>query len=121
MTLLHEREYCEQVLRRAAFEYGMNIVEAEIDEDHVHLYVEIPPQKSVGKAVGILKSVSARLMFKRFPYFKKKIWCGKMWGASYFVRTAGDGVTATMIKRYIAKHAERGLEPAQGELFPKGK
>jgi putative transposase len=119
MTLLHEREFCEQVLRRAATEYGMNIQSIEVDDDHVHLYIEIPPQRSVGKAVGILKSVSARLMFKRFGYFRRKLWAGEFWGDSYFVRTVGEGVTASMVRRYIAAHADKGLEPAQGELFPK--
>lgn len=121
MTLPHEREYCEQLLRRTAQEYGMKIQELEVDEDHVHLYIEIPPQRSVGEAVRILKSVSARMMFKRFSYFKKKIWSGKLWGASYFARTVGEGVTAGMVRRYIKVHAEKGMEPAQGDLFPKEK
>ncbi len=108
-----------QVLRRTAVEYGMNIQSIEVDEDHVHIYIEIPPQRSVGEAIRILKSVSARMMFKRFDYFKRKLWSGKFWGASYFVRTVGEGVTAAMVKRYIEEHAEKGLEPAQGELFPK--
>lgn len=121
MTLSHEREYCEQVLRRAATEYGMNIQAIEVDEDHVHIYIEIPPQRSVGSAVRVLKSVSARLMFKRFSYFKRKLWAGNLWGASYFVRTVGEGVTAAMVRRYIEVHAEKGLEPAQGELFPRSR
>lgn len=118
LTLPHEREYCERVLRRTAAEYGMNIRSLEVDEDHVHLYIEIPPQRSVGRGVEILKSVSARLMFKRFGYFRRKLWAGEFWGDSYFVRTVGEGVTAAMVRRYIADHAEKGLEPAQGELFP---
>ena len=121
MTLPHEREYCEQVLRRAAAEYGMSILAVEVDEDHVHLYIEIPPQRSVGRGVGILKSVSARLMFKRFGYFRRKLWAGELWGDSYFARTVGEGVTAAIVRRYIDEHAEKGLEPAQGELFPIGK
>ncbi len=100
-------------------EYGMNIQAIEVDEYHVHVYIEIPPQRSVGSAVGILKSVSARMMFKRFSYLKRKLWAGEFWGDSYFVRTVGDGVTAAMVKKYISDHAEKGLAPAQGELFPK--
>ena len=115
----HEREFCEQVLRRAATEYGMHIEAIEVDVDHVHVYISIPPQRSVGSAVRILKSISARFMFKRFRYLKRKLWGGNLWGASYFVRTVGEGVTAAMVRRYIADHAEKGLEPAQGELFPR--
>ena len=117
----HEREFCEQVLRRTATEHGMHIESLEIDIDHVHIYISIPPQRSVGSAVRVLKSVSARLMFKRFGYLKRMLWAGKLWGASYFVRTAGEGVTAAMVRRYIRDHAEKGLEPAQGELFASNK
>jgi putative transposase len=114
----HEREFCEQVLRRAAAEYGMHIETIEVDVDHVHIYIFIPPQRSVGSAVRILKSISARLMFKRFQYLKRMLWGGNLWGASYFVRTVGEGVTAAMVRRYIQDHADKGLEPAQGDLFP---
>lgn len=121
MTLLHEREYCEKILIKAAAEYGMNILSCEVDQDHVHLQIEIPPQRSVGKGIGILKSVSARLMFKRFDYLRRKLWAGEFWGDSYFVRTIGEGVNAAMVRRYIDKHAEKGLEPTQLSLFRKKK
>lgn len=121
LTLPHEREFCERVLRRAAAEYGMHIESVEVDVDHVHLYIAIPPQRSVGGATRILKGVSARIVFKRFSYLKRKLWGGELWGAGYFVRTVGEGVTAAMVRRYIDQHAEKGLESAQGELFPKEK
>ncbi len=121
LTLANEREYCEKVLIKAAAEYGMHVMVLEVDEDHVHIQIEIPPQRSVGKAIGILKSVSARLCFKRFPYLKKKLWAGELWGASYFARTVGEGVNAEMVKRYISRHGEKGLEPAQMSFFRKGK
>ena len=59
-----EREECTKLLRRAASEYGMELYDVEVDVDHVHLYIQVPPQRSVGRAVGILKSTSARMMFR---------------------------------------------------------
>ena len=82
LTLPHEREFCEQIIRRAADEYGMQIEAIEVDEDHVHVYINIPPQRSVGRAVGILKSVSARAVFRRFQYMKRKLWAGELWGVA---------------------------------------
>jgi putative transposase len=100
----------------------MNIEVQEVDVDHVHLCIEIPPQMSVGRAAGILKSVSAREMLAQFPGLREIFWSQKMWGASYFVRTVGEGVTAEMVKRYIETHEERAeLEPTQAELFPRAK
>ena len=90
----------------------------EVDEDHVHLYVEIPPQLSVGTAVRLFKSLSARHMLKRFPNLRRHFWMNAMWSPSYFVRTVGEGVTAETVRRYIETHEERSeLGPAQVELF----
>ncbi|MBI2027140.1 MAG: IS200/IS605 family transposase [Deltaproteobacteria bacterium] len=116
----HEREECKKLLKRAAEEYGMKILTIEVDEDHLHLYIEVPPQMSIGNGVGILKSISARKVFQRFPYFKKKPWAGHLWESSYFVRSVGEGVTAEMVKLYIENHGDQVLWPAQGKLFPKG-
>jgi putative transposase len=112
-----EQEACEKLLRRIAEKYGMNIVSSEVDDDHVHLYVEIPPQRSVGEAVRILKSISARAMFKRFPNIKRHLWGGHLWEASYFARSVGDGVTAEMVKRYIEQPSEKAQISAQLNLF----
>ena len=115
----HERTHCEDILRRAALEYGMKIQTVEVDVDHVHVLIEIPPQRSVGEAVRILKSLSAKSMFTRFPYLKKKFWSGQLWTAGYFVRTVGEGVTSRMVRRYIEQHADQALGDTQADLFPK--
>jgi putative transposase len=98
----------------------MEVNSIEVDMDHVHIAIQIPPQRSVGRAVGILKSLSARMMFKRFPYLKRKLWAGELWSDGYFARTMGEGVTAAMVKRYIDSHEVRASGPAQAELFPEG-
>lgn len=99
----------------------MNVLTLEVDCDHVHIYLEIPPQRSVGSAVRILKSISARRMFRRFPYLRKKYWAGELWEDGYCVRSVGEGVTGEMVRRYIESHEARALWPVQAELFPKEK
>src|SRR3989344_1328773 len=121
LTESWHKVFVTNVIKRAAKEFGMLIHEIEVDSDHVHLYIEIPPQRSVGSAVRIMKSFSARLAFKKFGGLKRKLWSGELWADGYFVRTVGDEVTAAIVKRYITAHAEKGLEPAQGVLFPKEK
>ena len=109
-------------MRRVAEAYGMELKAVEVDQDHVHVYIGIPPQRAVGSAVRILKSISARRMFSRFPYLKRKLWAGELWGDGYFVRTIGEGVTAEMVDRYIKQHgAKEALRAAQAELFPQEK
>jgi putative transposase len=108
-----EREACERELRRIAAQYEMSIQTIEVDIDHVHIYIEIPPQRSVGSAVGVLKSLSAQYMFKRFPTLKRLLRRGHLWEASYCVRSVGDGVTAEMVKRYIGRRSPKVVQLLQ--------
>ena len=98
----------------------MTILAMEVDEDHVHLYVEIPPQQSVGEAVRKFKSLSGRYLVRRYPNLKKYFYDDAVWSPSYFVRSIGEGVTAETVRRYIETHEGRAnLESVQAELFPK--
>ena len=95
----HERDECKGRFRRIAVQYNMNILSIEIDIDHIHIYIQIPPKIAVNRAVRMLKSLSARFMFQRFPYLKQTLWAGNLWEASYFARSVGEGVTGDMAKR----------------------
>lgn len=88
----------------------MNILSLEVDDDHVHIYIEIPLQRSVGEVVRI-KEHQLLDDFKRFDCFKRKTWSGKLWGTSYFVCIVDEGVTPTIIRRYIEEYAGKGPEP----------
>ena len=119
LRLPEERAYCERLLRRVAEKYDMEMLAVEVAEDHVHLYVEIPPQQSVGSAVGKFKSLSARFLIRRFPYLRSLVWSA-VWSPSYFARTIGEGVTAETVLKYIETHDEHAARvSAQAELFPK--
>lgn len=79
----------------------MEIDTLEVMEDHVHLFVSSPPIYSPARVMQIFKSVSARELFARFPWLRRKLWGGELWGDGYFVRSVGDQVTAEIIRRYI--------------------
>jgi putative transposase len=71
------------------------------------------PKHSIGEVVRIIKSISARELFREFPQIKKKLWSGELWGNGYFARTVGDRVTAEVIRDYIKYHQENEQGPAQ--------
>jgi len=56
-------EYTKEMLQQIADEYGFWVDTMEVMEDHVHVFVEVPPKYSPAEAVQILKSVSAREVF----------------------------------------------------------
>ena len=89
------------------------IEEMEVAEDHVHIFTSIPPKYSVGEMVRVLKSVSAKEIFLRYPEVKRELWGGEFWEDGYFVRTVGDKVTSETIKKYIKYHRHEEKTPTQ--------
>jgi putative transposase len=105
-------EYLKGVFQQISEEYEFRIDTMEIMEDHVHIFVEVPPRYSPAQAVQILKSVLAREVFKKFPKLKEQLWAGELWSDGYFVRSVGDKVTADIIRKYIEyqTHEENSLQ-----------
>jgi putative transposase len=84
--------------------YELEIDTLEVRSDHVHLFLSAPPKYSPSRVVQILKSVSARELFRRHPKLREQLWGGELWSDGYFVRSVGDEVTAAVIRRYIELH-----------------
>jgi putative transposase len=93
--------HLKEVFQRIAAEYEFRIDTMEVMEDHVHIFVEVSPRYSPAQVVQILKSVSAREVFKEFPKLREQLWAGEFWSDGYFVRSVGDKVTADIIRKYI--------------------
>ena len=95
--------------REIADRYEFEIDTMEVNEDHVHLFLSAPPRYSPAQVVQILKSISARMIFKEFPKIKKQLWGGELWNDGYFVRSVGDKVTSEIIRRYIKYQQQQQL------------
>lgn len=100
-------EPLKTILREAAQTHGYEILEVEIMPDHVHCFVNAPPQVPPSTIVRHLKGVSARRMFQQFPYLLTRLWGGHLWHPGSYVGTAGK-VSADIIKRYIQSQHTKG-------------
>ena len=106
----------KEVFVRIAEEYEFRIDTMEVMEDRVHVFVEAPPAYSPSRLVQVLKSISAREVFKRFREMRREMWSGKIWSDGYFVRSVGDKVTADVIRKYI-QYQEQESDPEQLRMF----
>lgn len=69
---------------------GCEVMELNVQADHVHLVVSIPPKVSVSEPVGTLKGKIAIKLFKTYPQLKlKPYWRNHFWSRGYFVNTVG--------------------------------
>ena len=80
------KEVCLEVAKR----YQVKFLEIGTDKDHVHFLVQSVPAYSVTRLVTLIKSISAREIFKRCPQVKKKRWGGEFWTDGYFASTVGS-------------------------------
>lgn len=60
------------ILRELCSRKGINIIEAELCPDHVHMLIEIPPKMSVSETMGYLKGKSSLIIFDRHANLKYK-------------------------------------------------
>ena len=110
------KERAEQLMRKICAEYGFEIIKMEISVEHVHILLSFPPKHSIGEVVRIIKSISARELFRAFPSLKHRLWSGQLWEDGYFARTVGDSMTRDIIEKYIEHHRTLEQGPAQLEL-----
>ena len=92
-----------------AEKYEFEIDTMEVKDDHVHLFLSAPPRYSAAEIVQIIKSISAKMVFKEFPEVKKELWGGEFWSDGYFVGSVGDKVTSEVIRRYIKYQQQEQL------------
>ena len=98
-------EDVEEVLKEVCLgieqRYEMKFLEIGTDNDHVHFLVQSVPGYSVTKIVRVLKSVTARELFKCCPQVKKKLWGGEFWTDGYFASTVGKHGDEGVIGKYV--------------------
>lgn len=87
------------ILRVLCKRKRVDIIEAEMCSDYVHMLVEIPPSISVSSFVGYLKGKSALMIFERHTDLKNKFGNGYFWCRGYYVYTVGNN--AKKIEEYI--------------------
>jgi putative transposase len=91
------KEVCLDIEKR----YQVKFIEIGTDKDHVHFLVQSIPTYSVTKLVTLIKSITAREIFRRCPQVKKKLWGGEFWTDGYFTSTVGKHGDETMIGKYV--------------------
>jgi putative transposase len=94
---------------------GCKIVELNVQADHVHLLVKVPPKVSISELMGTVKGKSALRLFTRFPYLKQKpYWGNHFWAKGYCVDTVG--VDADMIRKYVKYQEKQEQRQVQMDL-----
>ncbi len=76
------------------------ILELNVQPDHVHMMVQLRPNISVSRAVQLLKGKSSRIIRKEFPELVEFYWGDSLWGDGFFVETVGQ-ISVDKMRDYI--------------------
>ena len=94
------------------------IIELNIQVDHVHLLAMVPPKVSISDYVGTIKGRSAIRVFNKFRKIKDKpYWGNKFWARGYCVDTVG--LDAEMIRKYVKFQEKKEKASEERDLFNK--
>ena len=100
-----------KILRKLCEWKGVNIIEAEVCVDHIHMLVEIPPKYSVSGFMGFLKGKSSLIIYQKWGNVKFKYRNREFWCRGYYVDTVGKNTNK--IKEYIRNQLKEDEEMVQ--------
>ena len=93
-----------KILRELCSWKGVNIIEAEVCPDHIHMLIEIPPKIAVSSFMGFLKGKSSLIIHERYANLKYRHGNRSFWCRGYYVDTAGKNTKK--IAEYIRNQLE---------------
>ena len=107
----------EQIYHLCKRKEGVEVLEVNVQPDHVHMVLSIPPKYGVSEIMSFLKGKLALNMFAQFPELKKRYWGRHVWSRGYCVTTVG--LDEEMIRKYVKwqTRKEEASMMKQGRLF----
>ena len=97
------KNVCLEISKR----YEVEFIEIGTDKDHVHFLVQSIPTFSPTQIITLVKSITAKEIFKKNPEVKKQLWGGAFWTSGYFVNTVSKFGDESTISKYVR---EQGVE-----------
>lgn len=96
----------KDIMEQVSQEYGVEIIEQECGEDHIHILFKCKPTLIFKDYIQALKGRSARIIRTKYSdYLSTFIWGKHFWSPSYFLATTGN-VTIDILKQYIEQQRE---------------
>ena len=94
---------------------GINILEGNVQTDHIHLVLSIPPKYSIAETIGFLKGKSAIKIFDMHTELKRRYWGRHFWAKGYCVSTIG--LDEGQIREYVRMQMHNDQKIEQLKLW----
>ena len=107
----------QQIYQLCKQKEQVEVLELNVQPDHVHLIVSIPPKYAVSGFMGYLKGKLALRLFQHYESLGRRYWGRHLWARGYCVSTIG--LDEEKIRKYVQwqERQEKHVEAVQGKLF----
>ncbi len=78
-----------ELLTECAEVNGWEIQELNVQLDHVHLVIQLPPNIAVSRAVQLFKGISSKMIRAELPEIKRFLWGKDFWADGFFSESVG--------------------------------
>ena len=129
LTIKYRRSVFQEKIEKEMIEimaefkerYYIEVQTVGYDKNHVHLLCRFLPKYSGGQVIRLIKSITSRLLFQKYPEIKRELWGGEFWSDGYFVSTVGQHATEDVIRQYVRNQGQekdyKQLHVQQLKLF----
>jgi putative transposase len=104
----------KQVCLEISERYEVHFIEIGYESNHVHFLVQSVPSYPVSKIIKMIKSITAKQIFRRYPEIKEKLWGGKFWTSGYYANTVGQYSNEKVIRAYVKN---QGMEKEYKKIY----
>ena len=94
-------EFVKNLLGGIGERYYFTFDAIGMEEDHLHIIVGAAPRYAPSEVMQIIKSITARMIFKKYPSIKSELWGGEFWGDGGHIDTVSEHGGLEKIKKYV--------------------
>ena len=101
------RERFKELSKYVASTQGVEVIEQECGDDHVHLLISTKPSTSLTKYINYLKTYTSKMIRKEFlDLINDKLWGDAFWSPSYYLASTGN-VSLDTLYKYVEQQREK--------------
>ena len=105
----------QQIYRLCSQKDEVEVLEVNVQAEHVHVVISIPPKYAVSSVIGYLKGKLALRLFDRYPELRRRYWGQHVWSRGYCVSTVG--LDEEHIRKYVKWQNKKDQDATQGSLL----
>ena len=99
-------EYFKQLLESIGERYWFKFDAIGIEGNHFHVVVGAAPRHAPSDIMRTIKSITAKMIFKRFKEIKKELWGGEFWSEGGHIDTVSEYGGLEKIKKYVKEQGK---------------